>query len=415
MAKIIKYIDLCCGIGGFRIGIQNFEKINKNYIFKCVYSIDNKQSAVNTYNINFNENLIAEDIYLKNDYPHFDLLCCGFPCQPFSSAGQKLGFDDERGGIIFRIIDICNKYKPKYILLENVYNLLILNKGEVINKIIDLFQNIGYFVTYKKLNSKNFGVPQSRERVYIICTKNKINIDTLKFKPEKILNTIIETNEKYSSINKNLENLLLNLHKKNNIYGNKLQDKRGGINNINSWTIGLNGKLCDEEINLMNLIMTQRRKKHWAKKKDIDWMDGMPLTKEEIKTFYDHKNLELYLNNLVNLNYLKLEKCKELINGKRIIKENSEIGYNICKGKLSFPISTILNPYSISPTLTATDSDKLAVIIDDKYIRKLTNNEIKLICGFPIDFIIPDNVNVYDLFGNMVVPDVITSLLQIIF
>ena len=111
-----------------------------------------------------------------------------------------------------------------------------------------------------------------------------------------------------------------------------------------------------------------------------------------------------------------LEKHK--INGKRVYiedPENNKLGYNICKGKLSFPISNILDPNSITPTLTATDSSKLAVIIDNKFIRKLTNNELKAICGFPKTYKIPNDVDKYDLFGNTVIPPVVESILECIF
>ena len=89
--------------------------------------------------------------------------------------------------------------------------------------------------------------------------------------------------------------------------------------------------------------------------------------------------------------------------GIREYKDDSQNGYNICKGKLSFPISRILNPDGFSPTLTATDSSKLVVIVENN-IRHLNEKELKLLCGFPTDFIIPPRVNMYDLFGNMVIP-----------
>ena len=100
--KIIKYIDLCHGIGGFRIAINNFSKNNK-FKFKCVYSADIKNDAIKTYNINFNEKNSKKNIYNinPNDIPKYDVLCAGFSCQPFSSAGNKNGFNDKIVGIIF--------------------------------------------------------------------------------------------------------------------------------------------------------------------------------------------------------------------------------------------------------------------------------------------------------------------------
>lgn len=414
MIKVINYVDLCCGIGGFRIGINNFK--TDNYQFNCVASVDIKDDAIKTYNLNFNENIVKTDIFNITELPNFDLLCAGFPCQSFSTAGNKQGLKDKRGTIIFKIIKLCDKYKPNYILLENVYNLIELDNGKIIKKIVDDFEKIGYKMSYKKFNSKDFGVPQCRERVFIVgCLTSKINLDNIKDVSNVTLNDVIEYDQKYTDIDQDFADKILDIHKKTPVYGYKLQDKRGGRNNIHSWDIGYNGIINNDEKLLMNLIMTERRKKHWAIKKKIKWMDGMPLTLEEIKTFYENPNLEKMLDNLVSKKYLKLEKPKDLVNGVRKYKNEGELGYNICKGKLSFPISKILDPHDICPTLTATDSEKLCVIIDNKYIRKLTNNELKSICGFPKDYKITDDVDKYDLFGNMVTPPVITRILKEIF
>jgi DNA (cytosine-5)-methyltransferase 1 len=413
----INFIDLCCGIGGFRVALENFEKNNTKYKFNCVLSADIKDDALKTYNLNFNENNNKLNIFEIDEIPSFDLLCAGFPCQPFSSAGNKKGFDDNRGGIIFKIIDMCKKNKPKYVILENVSNLITLEDGKPLKRICDEFKNLNYFVSYKKLNSSNFGVPQSRERVFIVCSLEKhIDMENIKYvEPLNILNSIIDSNAKYSDIDLNFANKILELHSKKPLYGYKMQDKRGGENNIHSWDIEINGKINDEEKTLMKMIMTERRKKHWAEKKGIEWMDGMPLTYKEIITFYSNTELKTMLDNLVSKKYLKLEKPKKLVSGKRVYDDNGELGYNICKGKLSFPITNILDPNSICPTLTATDSNKLVVIIDDKYIRKLNDNELKLVCGFPLSFKLPSNIDKYDLFGNMVIPNVVEAVLNCIF
>jgi DNA (cytosine-5)-methyltransferase 1 len=415
--KTIKYIDLCSGIGGFRIALENYEKKNKKIKFKCVLCADIKIDAIKTYNLNFNENNKKINILDIKEIESFDLLCAGFPCQPFSCAGNKKGFNDDRGGIIFKIIDICKKYKPKFIILENVSNLIILENGKQIKRICDEFNNIGYFVSYKKLNATDFGIPQNRERVFIVCTLEKnIDLDKIEyFNQNTKLNSIIDYSAKYTDIEIDFANKILDLHSKTPLFGYKMQDKRGGKNNIHSWDIGINGYLTSDECNLMNKIMTERRKKHWAEKKNITWMDGMPLTLEEISTFDNNSNLKKMLDNLVIKKYLRLEKPKKLISEKRVYDENGKLGYNICKGKLSFPITNILDPNSVSPTLTATDSNKLAVIIDNKFIRKLNDNELKLLCGFPLTYNIPNDVDKYDLFGNMVIPNVVEGVLDCIF
>jgi len=415
--KIINYIDLCCGIGGFRVALESFQKKNTNIKFNCVLSADIKDDAIKTYNLNFNENNKKTNILEINEIDSFDLLCAGFPCQPFSSAGNKKGFNDDRGGIIFKIIDICKKYKPKIVILENVSNLIILENGKPLKRICEEFNNIGYFVSYKKLNATDFGVPQNRERVFIICSLEKqVDLNKIEYiNPENTLNSIIDYKAKYSDIESNFANKIMKLHSQTPLFGYKMQDKRGGKNNIHSWDIGVNGVLTISERELMNKIMTERRKKHWAEKKNIVWMDGMPLTLSEISTFINDTHLKSMLDNLIAKKYLRLEKPKNLISGKRVYDETGEYGYNICKGKLSFPITNILDPRAISPTLTATDSNKLAVIIDNTFIRKLNDNELKLLCGFPLSYKLPDDVDKYDLFGNMVVPNVVEGVLKCIF
>jgi DNA (cytosine-5)-methyltransferase 1 len=415
--KIINYIDLCCGIGGFRVALESFQKKNTNIKFNCVLSADIKDDAIKTYNLNFNENNKKTNILEINEIDSFDLLCAGFPCQPFSSAGNKKGFNDDRGGIIFKIIDICKKYKPKIVILENVSNLIILENGKPLKRICEEFNNIGYFVSYKKLNATDFGVPQNRERVFIICSLEKqFDLNKIEYiNPENTLNSIIDYKAKYSDIESNFANKIMKLHSQTPLFGYKMQDKRGGKNNIHSWDIGVNGVLTISERELMNKIMTERRKKHWAEKKNIVWMDGMPLTLSEISTFINDTHLKSMLDNLIAKKYLRLEKPKNLISGKRVYDETGEYGYNICKGKLSFPITNILDPRAISPTLTATDSNKLAVIIDNTFIRKLNDNELKLLCGFPLSYKLPDDVDKYDLFGNMVVPNVVEGVLKCIF
>ena len=288
---------------------------------------------------------------------------------------------------------------------------MTLENGECIKKITELFENIGYKVKYKKLNSCDFGCAQFRERVYIVCTLNcEFNFDDIQYKPKVFLKDIIDYSYTQSKLNQTFINKLLEIHKKTSLFGCKLGDKRGGHKNIHSWDIGYNGEISDKEKQLMKEIMLERRKKHWATKKGIAWMDGMPLTYDEIRTFNKSCDLKEMLEDLVNKKYLRLEKPKDIIEGKRQYKEDAEDGYNICKGKLSFPISNILNPNDISPTLTATDSHKLAVIVNDKVIRNLTSNEMKKICGFPETYIIPEHVNYSDLFGNMATPPVLESI-----
>ena len=109
-----------------------------------------------------------EDIFNleEKNIPYHDIICAGFPCQPFSSAGKKLGMDDDRSKVYDKLLSIINKKKPKILLLENVKNLTIIDNGEVIKKIISDLTKLGYNVSYSILNTYNFGLPQNRERLF---------------------------------------------------------------------------------------------------------------------------------------------------------------------------------------------------------------------------------------------------------
>ena len=162
----IRIADLFCSVGGFRLG---FENVNKKR-FKTVFANDNDKYAIQTYNKNFGENWEATDIRkIKADsIPDFDMLCGGFPCQAFSIAGKRKGFEDTRGTLFFEIARIIKFKKPQIVFLENVKGLLNHNKGQTFSIIIQTLSELGYDVQWMVLNSKFFGVPQNRERVFII-------------------------------------------------------------------------------------------------------------------------------------------------------------------------------------------------------------------------------------------------------
>jgi DNA (cytosine-5)-methyltransferase 1 len=165
----LKFIDLCSGIGGFHFGLKKH---------KCILACDINKWCRESYETNFNIKC-KEDIFELNvdELCDFDILCAGFPCQPFSSAGLKKGMKDDRSKVYDKIINIVLEKQPRIVLLENVKNLLVMNKGEVIKKIVSDLEKLNYNVSYSLLNTANFGLAQNRERVYIVCTnKNKYDI-----------------------------------------------------------------------------------------------------------------------------------------------------------------------------------------------------------------------------------------------
>lgn len=183
--KQLKSIDLFAGIGGIRLGFdQAFgEKI------KTVFVSEWDEYAQKTYKDNFDNALsIAGDItkITESEIPSFDICLAGFPCQAFSLAGQRLGFYDDfkgmcRGTLFMDVARICEHHKPKVIFCENVKGLVIHDKGRTFKIICKTFEDLGYTVHYQILNSKNFGVPQNRERIYIVAFRNDIDSSNFKF------------------------------------------------------------------------------------------------------------------------------------------------------------------------------------------------------------------------------------------
>lgn len=173
MTKTFKAIDLFSGIGGIRLGLQNAG-------FDVIYSNDIDRYCKETFETNFTDKLDSRDIAQVpiEDIPDHDLLAAGFPCQPFSMAGHQKGFEDPRGSMFFRLVEIIKAKKPKAFLLENVRNLKSHNKGETFKVILHyLGVELGYNVTYKVLNSKDFGLPQNRERIYIVGFKDDVTFE----------------------------------------------------------------------------------------------------------------------------------------------------------------------------------------------------------------------------------------------
>jgi len=161
-----KAIDLFAGIGGIRQGFEQVFKENISFVFSS--EID--KFAQTTYNENFGE-LPHGDITKidEADIPNFDILLAGFPCQPFSNAGLKKGFTDTRGTLFFDIARIIKHHMPKVVFLENVKGFKSHNKGNTFSVVKEILRGFGYTVTSQVLNAKNFGVPQNRERIYIIA------------------------------------------------------------------------------------------------------------------------------------------------------------------------------------------------------------------------------------------------------
>ena len=169
MSKL-KFMDFCAGIGGGRLGLTSCG-------LKCVAYSEIDKSAEKTYNLlhTNNEKNYGDLTKIKvEELPNFDLLIGGFPCQTFSIVGQRKGFDDERGMIIYSLVNILKEKNIPYFILENVKGLTNHDKGKTLKTIEELLTSNGYTLYYKVLNSIDFGVPQMRERIYFVGIKKDL-------------------------------------------------------------------------------------------------------------------------------------------------------------------------------------------------------------------------------------------------
>lgn len=408
---MIKYIDLFAGIGGIRLGVS--QALSQNGIeAKCVLSSEINERACETYKLNFGEHP-SGDVKLIDEVEPFDLLLGGFPCQPFSYAGKRMGFGDTRGTLFFEIERLLEKYRPKAFLLENVRGLYTHDEGRTFNTIMDKLHGLGYG-TYDLLqNSSNFGVPQNRVRLYIVgilgatpnmglatdlgaadshkYKQNSLQLSFFGVKSKSRVDEILEpdVDEKYYCSDK-FQQMLRDAvgDDLSVLHGYRLIDYRGG-QSLHSWELGMKGKCSDAEIRFMNALILNRRKPVFGKEQD-----GKKLTLEQIKTFYTESDIDEVIESLLEKRYL------QEINGK----------YNPVCGNMSFEVFKFLDPQSISVTLTSSDANRLGVIQHNR-ARHITPRECARLQGFPDTFKLhPIDACSYKQFGNSVSVPVIKAV-----
>lgn len=413
----LRFIDLFAGIGGIRCGLEQAAR-SAGYNPVCVFTSEIKPYAVKVLHENHPAETITGDITQveTSDIPDFDILCAGFPCQAFSSAGKRQGFADTRGTMFFQVERILRDKQPQGFILENVEGLVNHDGGRTLEVITQHLDALDYQYDFRVLNSKFFGVPQERKRIYIVGSKmKKPNLDDFPV-IEKKLSDILE-HGKPTANTPFIQNLLKHFSVEE-LYGKSIKDKRGGEDNIHSWDLETKGAVSKIQKKLLDQLLKERRKKKWAEIIGIDWMDGMPLTLEQIRTFFDVPELQELLDDLVEKGYIKYEYPKKLVveykDGIKITHREYDTtkpkGYNIVAGKLSFEVNKVMSPNEIAPTLVAMDMQKLYVG-DNGGLRRLTLREGLRLCGYPdsIKFNVSEKEG-FDLLGNTVVVPVIKAV-----
>lgn len=414
--KTIKFIDLFAGIGGIRKGFE-LACEDKGFKTECVFTSEIKPYAVSVLKQNHPGEKVAGDITQVDEktIPDFDFLLAGFPCQAFSAAGKRLGFQDTRGTLFFEVERILKEKQPYGFVLENVEGLVNHDRenphdkiGRTLTTILEHLNALNYKVSWRVLNAKSFGVPQERKRIYIVGTKMEYpNLERFAHKPSKLAD-VLEVG--LPIVDSKFTKMLLSHYSIEELYGKAIKDKRGGDNNIHSWDIEFKGAVSTEQKHILNLMMKERRKKKWAEEYGIDWMDGMPLTLEMIRTFYDTSNLENMLEDLVAKKYVRKEHPKRKVNNRREQDDSLPLGYNIVAGKMSFEVAKVLAPSEIAPTLVAMDMQHLFVP-DVNGIRPLSLREGLRLFGYPDNYKFDVSIDEgYDLLGNTVVVPVIQAV-----
>lgn len=184
------FIDLFCGIGGFRLAMESVGG-------RCVFSSDISRNARATYQANYGETPAGNIRKIRaEDIPAFHVLCAGFPCQAFSLAGKQRGFDDERGQMIFEVARIAGYHRPEVIFLENVPNLLKHDNGRTFRVIRDLLEALGYRVYHKLLAACDYGAATIRTRVYIVCIRSDLDAAFSFPEPQPNTHTVADFLEK---------------------------------------------------------------------------------------------------------------------------------------------------------------------------------------------------------------------------
>jgi len=357
-----KAIEMFCGIGGFRIAFDEAE-------IKTVWANDISSNACMVYRDNFGEDILVEGDIKQQKYhiPDHDILTAGFPCQPFSSAGQKKGICDPRGTLFLEIIDIIISHAPKYFILENVKRILSMQNGTHFATIISELSKLPYFIEWRVINAADLGLAQNRERIFIIGTRidSDIVMPYVKLINDNDLTHILRT--KYD--------MFRDYHKWKNI------------------------SQYAKIFPLWGMAFQENFFGHSPE----DFSESMPL-----------RTLKTVLQGNTDSSFDYTEETLERIKQSTLVNKyfnGVQILYNQGGGaRMGY---TIFGTDGIASTLTASTSRHYERYMINNRYRRLTNTEYARLQGFPDDHC--KAVSVYDqyaLYGNAVPPQMVKWVLE---
>lgn len=372
----LRVFSMFTGIGGFEVGLTN-----SNLAYEMVGFSEVDKYAIQIYNKHFKGIKNYGDATTINEtkLPNFDLLVGGFPCQAFSMAGKRKGFNDTRGTLFFDIARILSEKKPKYFILENVKGLLSHDKGRTLQTIFGVLSDLGYEYQWEVLNSKNFGVPQNRERVYIVGHlrgTSRPQVFPIEGFSEK-------SNSKDKSNLKQIGNIDTKGH--NSIWG-RVYDSQGISSTINAHGGGLGAKTglyqVGAKLRAGNIIL-----------KDISSC---------LDANY-HKGFDNYRH---RTGAIKIQVREATKKGYAVAEEGDSIN-------LSVPNSNTRRGRVGKQIAQTIDTGMQQHTLQDSQIRRLTPRECERLQGFPDDWTegISDTQR-YKCLGNAVTTNVITAIIN---
>lgn len=299
-------LDLFAGCGGFSNGF-----IKKNFTIKGAIEVD-KDIAL-TYRKNHSDTklfigdirkLNIEDV--RNELGDIDVIIGGPPCQGFSVAGKR-DVNDQRNTLPLEFIKYVDYFKPKIFVMENVKGLISMDKGRVLKHFIERFEAIGYKVKYELLNCADYEIPQTRERIFVVGVREDINIEFSFPSKSKTMITLgeaigdIEQVGTFEETNQHNHDMFFPVDRRTYELlgeGNFLCDLRHGENHVHSWEISLKGECSQKEMDILNAISENRRKKKYGNK------DGNPLSIEDILELTNYDDIRNEIENLLRMRYI---------------------------------------------------------------------------------------------------------------
>ncbi len=350
----IKAVELFAGIGGFRLACDQLG-------IKTIWANDMDENASKIYQKNFNSGTFVQDDIKKqlDSIPNHQLLTAGLPCQPFSSAGKKKGISDPRGTLFESLVQILKTHSPTFFVLENVKRLLSMDKGQHFATILNRLSSLDYLIEWRLLNAIDFGLPQHRERIIIVGSKNHVH-------PKSFLCS----HRDISVISKNQLNQIACVDRWANII--KHEDK------FPNWGLSYHNQFIGDHLTTFSAAQKSVLLKEIIQKK-VD--PAFDFTRETLTRLKSSQRVERYYNGV------------EIVYNQ---KGGARMGY------------TIFGINGVAPTLTSSTSRHYERYQIGSQYRRLTPIEYARIQGFPDNHC--EGVSVYDqyaLYGNAVPPPMV--------